>query len=817
MGMLTPIMQLRVNKFHAEEASPSSASLRGNKSIGLQSSGSKGFKSYKSLNIQSNKQTFDAKQERLIAEGQVRAWLDGGLLLADHISWDSKYQTLYARGKVRFKKGGQYFQASSLRYSFIEEEGELNDVYGILDFQKAKADFFNLGFWPAGNASTFLNGDEVNKELTSLDNVERESLIASLDKGMACPPIKKVRLSRKRLPSIDFPPPIGCPGTYIRSNRNQKSVSEILGEITMGDGFLLEKELNKDGFNSFSKSSSDSLEDSTIKTFRPDSIMESSEVESDKLVKLFDQRIDQITLRDRLTFETRFGVPRSLRNVDEKNKYGSIRVSQLIRQGRKKFIMGSISRWRFQSPRIKLFSDGWMADRMSFTNDPFSPAQSRTDAVKVVAKEQENGDLLVNSYKNELVLEERLRIPLIRSRRIRKKEEVENRWLLGIDDKDRDGLFVGRNIKEINLIENYKLYLQPQFLIQRAYNGSTNSYVSPGSSTYSQKVFQSARNSDLFGLEAELKGVSDGWDVGFNADISTFNMENFVEGSRFWGSLVKPFNVKTIGQLDVRFFGAFRYRAWNGSLGETSIYNAFGAFLEKKQNFLLGKGNGNYLLRLGGGNYQAESFEGNDLIGMWRGNIHSSINLSYPIWKSKRTANLGPNSAYRYSPIPIRPGLNLDTNLRSTLSKYGNGDNQNVLSISTGPTLTLGTFSRNYLDYTKLAVSLGRKFKNGISPFKYDRAVDLRTLGIGLTQQIIGPLVLGTGIEINIDPSDDNYGDLINSNAELIWQRRSYDFALYYNPYKGIGGLRFRLNDFNITGTGTPFYPYETVLENDNF
>ena len=55
---------------------------------------------------------------------------------------------------------------------------------------------------------------------------------------------------------------------------------------------------------------------------------------------------------------------------------------------------------------------------------------------------------MIETYKNELVLEEPLRVPLVRSRRIRKKEEVENRWVLGIDDKDRDGIYIGYTISK---------------------------------------------------------------------------------------------------------------------------------------------------------------------------------------------------------------------------------------------------------------------------------------------------------------------------------------------------------------------------------
>ena len=82
------------------------------------------------------------------------------------------------------------------------------------------------------------------------------------------------------------------------------------------------------------------------------------------------------------------------------------------------------------------------------------------------------------------------------------------------------------------------------------------------------------------------------------------------------------------------------------------------------------------------------------------------------------------------------------------------------------------------------------------------------TLGIGITQQIAGPLVLNAGIGINVDPASDYYGDVIDSMIELRWQRRSYDIGLYINPYEGIGGFRFRLHDFDFNGTGVPFVPY---------
>ena len=56
----------------------------------------------------------------------------------------------------------------------------------------------------------------------------------------------------------------------------------------------------------------------------------------------------------------------------------------------------------------------------------------------MIAKEQPNGDLLISARRNRLIIDERLPIPVTRRQLIEKEEEVENRWVLGIDNDDRD-------------------------------------------------------------------------------------------------------------------------------------------------------------------------------------------------------------------------------------------------------------------------------------------------------------------------------------------------------------------------------------------
>ncbi len=74
---------------------------------------------------------------------------------------------------------------------------------------------------------------------------------------------------------------------------------------------------------------------------------------------------------------------------------------------------------------------------------------------------------------------------------------------------------------------------------------------------------------------------------------------------------------------------------------------------------------------------------------------------------------------------------------------YGDGTvKPRSLSLSGGPTITLGTFSKPFLDYTQISIAAAVTLKKGDSPFAFDQAIDLATLGIGLTQQIVGPLVV---------------------------------------------------------------------------
>ncbi len=981
----------------------------------------------KELQLSADLQSYDSRKKRFVAKGNVKAFLNGALLKADHIEFDKGFKTLYARGKVRFRKGTQYFQATSFRYSLAKKIGELEDVYGVLDLQYLGKDLKEIfKSSSAINRGRSLNGEPnskgINRQNTEFSkNIQvdfnRENITAVslggnsffnlsnspdtsktvsnkaidthlVDETIACPaslpPIPdwhpqpwavttwggqmtdakfgeaflfdgdlreeylfgvglQKRVYRSGPFSLEFEADLfdhlankQSGGKYNQSVPYADTPAQNFGEAIIGIGarlwlnpwlnfgfvegisvhssvsnfektyrdkysqllnylgFEIEARLSekyslvgrvhhrsgvfgtyagaREGSNAYliglryrfgiepKKQSlvnfpipygcrgsekmirkiplalDDSLDTNSLEDFNPFSqrkvvkqktndylkndlfytnlsYLTPAEQESlrEKSIELVNQRIYNLRFKDSFAIQGRLGIQTLSKNVNQGNSDTGVRVAQLDGQQRAKLITGSITRWRIQASKIRLNPNGWSTSGMSFTNDPFTPTQTRIDSVDVNAIEQGNGDLLIKTRKSRLVIEERLAIPIPNERRIKNKsEEIKSRWVFGIDLRDRDGLFIGRQVKTIKIGSEFSLSLQPQFLIQRAAIDKTNSYISNGSSVTSDKVSSSINFSDLFGMRAKLRGQVQDWDVRLDSNISTFNLDRFANGSRYWGSLKKPFKAPLINSAEATIFGAYRYKTWNGSIGETDIYTAYGSYVEKKDEWEWGKVSNKYTLRFGAGNYQAEKRGGGDLAHLWRANLYSSVDSEYPILQGK-AAKLTPSHAYRYSPVPIIPGLKLKSKLSTSYFAYEDGKNQSTLSLSGGPELTLGKFINPYLDYTKLSVTLGGTLKQGGSPFEFDDAVDLATLGVGLTQQIAGPLVLNSGIEYNIDGGSKYYGKEINSRFELRWQKRTYDLALFYSPHKGVGGLTIRLHDFSFDGTGIPFVQSDSL------
>ena len=533
------------------------------------------------------------------------------------------------------------------------------------------------------------------------------------------------------------------------------------------------------------------------------------------------QRVSDVQLQQVLRLERRFGFDEREARSDTANNYGGIKPEQLKdlnTTANMKLVDGGISRWRFQARHIRLSATGWSATRAGLSNDPYTPAQSWLEAVGVQVLFTRKGDALVTAQSSRILLEDRLPIPGRLRQRI-KRNRIESPVIAGYDVVDRDGVFIGFDAKPITIAKSGNLRLQPQFMLQRTIDGATNSYPLPGSPPGSPGVLQPVQTGDQFGLLARWSDNRWGFYSRATVDISTLNPQNFSNGTRSWGDIARNVTLPLLGETTAKLFGAYRYRTWNGSLGEQDVYSAYGLSLEDQGNLpKWGAVNNTFFWRLGLGNYQACSTNCPtnsstattvipNLAQFWRGNAIASLTSSFPLWSGKALP-LTADQALQNSPVPIIPGLRFDTNITGTLAYYSDSQYQNTLAFSAGPILTLGHFNKPFLDYTQFAVTGGITLRSGISPLSFDRAVDLGTLNFGLTQQIAGPMLLSVGYGVNVDGASGNYGETTGSYVELRWQRRSYDIGIYYSPYEQLGGIRVRLNDFNYKGNGVPFVPY---------
>ena len=470
--------------------------------------------------------------------------------------------------------------------------------------------------------------------------------------------------------------------------------------------------------------------------------------------------------------------------------FGNIKTPQnkITRSNKSK---GTINNWRFKSNLINIQENGWKSNRINFTNDPFDPHQISFELIDAIAEEDDDGELLISSSKTNVFLGRRNKFSLGK-RIFGGKKKKNNKYQLIFDRKDRDGLVLTRRSDPTIINNNLKINFKPQFLINRALLDKTNSYDNNKSKDSNKIHF-----SDLFGMNIKLNANYKDWRFDSLNDLSTLNSARFFKGLRHSSSVRKYFKTPILDNSSFNIFTTYRSRAWNGTIGETEIKSAYGGFIENNQSFQSGQVKNNLNLRFGTAKYEAEKLQNSEIISLWRSSFFTSIDSEYKIWE-KNSNNLNQKKEMVLSPVLINPELFLRTNVSSAYFKYEDARDQGFLKFSLGPEVRLGKLERDFLDYTKISVMPGIKFKTGNSPFKFDNAVDLKTVNISLMQQIYGPLMLDMISNLNIDKSSENHGEYYDTKLGLLWHKRAYEFGIYYHPDNEAGGLYFRINGFNF-------------------
>jgi hypothetical protein len=246
---------------------------------------------------------------------------------------------------------------------------------------------------------------------------------------------------------------------------------------------------------------------------------------------------------------------------------------------------------------------------------------------------------------------------------------------------------------------------------------------------------------------------------------------------------------------------------FNGSLGYQTVQSTLGAVLTSPR-IPLGNSGINLNYQLGAQYINAdtdqldllEPLREDNRVDLSRFQASATLSRGIRLWQGTalpQSASVG----LKYTPVPVVPYLQAVLGLVGVTSAYTSGDSQSALIGSVGLMGQFGHFSRPWLDYTAFNLVYTQVLQDGASPFLFDRIVDTKVLGAGISQQLYGPFRVGFQTSINLDT-----GEGIDTDYLVEYSRRTYGIVLRYNPVKEIGSLTLRISDFNWTGGARPFY-----------
>ncbi len=456
-----------------------------------------------------------------------------------------------------------------------------------------------------------------------------------------------------------------------------------------------------------------------------------------------------------------------------------------------------VENWLFFTDKMTIDGKKWKSKKAVFSNDLLEAKQVKI-AINSLEIISEANKLRFKSSLNYLIFDEKVSIPFwFGNRTLSKSEEILNvdkGWVLGYENLDKDGYFIGRKFNSIDLPHDFVLDLKPQFLIQRFLKGYTKSFVKKGNSITSDRVTRKTSFEDYFAIKTELKGKIDNWDLEIENNLNSFDVDKFSDAFRSKTNLSKEINFLN-SKWDKSFYGIYRDRVWNGSLGEAEIYLGYGSKLQKENTSVVNGIKKKEILSFGLSNIKAEALNSKDLVTDFKGNFFYSLDQNFPII-TKNPQKKSIDISYKYIPQPITKGLSINSRLELSYSLYGNRDHQEHLGLGVGPELILGNFKNKAFDYTRLSLFPFYKFSSGESMFKFDQNYDKFTLNVALDQQLFGPIILKSAGTINLTSDSDDYGEFIDSKISVNWKKRSYEFGIFYQPHNQAGGISFNLFGF---------------------
>ena len=449
---------------------------------------------------------------------------------------------------------------------------------------------------------------------------------------------------------------------------------------------------------------------------------------------------------------------------------------------------------RFETDELSFDVEGWRAEAVRITNDPFSPPELelRADGLLLRNLSATQDELLLK--RPRLVFDQGFALPLLRSRiLISRGSGISSDDLnpvpivIGIDGRDRGGLFIGR---QIPIITNRKtrFSITPEYFALQAVSGETSSPIDLQNFGATAKLGHRLSPTTLLSGSAEITGL-DFEDI-TNDVRASFSINQAIARHK----------------LSLQY--SYRERLFNGSLGFQDVQSSVGTVIVSP-TFTLGNTGVQLSYQASAQLINAEtdqedlllssgSDSGRVTLGRYQGSV--ALNRSFNLLRGNPKPATQ-DEGLRFTPRPLVPYLNLNTGIRSTLTHYSSGDSQNSLVADIALVAQLGHLSRNFGDYTRLLLGYSQSFLGeATSPFLFDREVDRNILSLGIAQQLYGPIIAGVETAFSVDS-----GDAVSTTYSLEYSRRTYGILLRYNATQEAGSIGLRLSNFNWIGDTDPF------------
>ena len=396
-----------------------------------------------------------------------------------------------------------------------------------------------------------------------------------------------------------------------------------------------------------------------------------------------------------------------------------------------------------------------------------------------------------------------------------------SRWSFG-SDPDKDGIYFSRDFNSFKIFNDFNLNITPYFLIQRTIKGNTSAFVKDDESIFSNKVKQDIYLLDTLGLDTELSGQVNGWDMNLSSQLDSLNFERLSNASRLLLTFDKSIDLKPDNEIsknlnreinnqtefdnfiDIKFYGAYRKTVDKGFSGDSEIYLGKGITLNNRRSWLMNDNVNNFELSYDFGEFTSEAKNLKELRTMTRNVVNAKLVNKFVIWE-KQNLDKEIDLSYKYSPKVIKQGLSWNTNINSNLFFYSDDSSQKSISLTTGPELILGDFKNKFFDYSKINFGFTTVSKNGQSPFKFDDIDKTQRINFKLDQQIIGPLLLSYEGYINIDNGSSKYGTFSQQVFGLDIRRRAYNIGAFFRTSDDALGIRFNIYNFGYDGRSSKF------------